>query len=225
MNFHKIILVILALNFGGCAHARVSSTTFSSCAEHPDQYPARSAELQTIVDADQADRQGPIDKIDWSKILPRDLEREVRVANIFAEGCLKDSRDYAAAAMVYQHGETADHVYQTFIWAKKAVDLGDQTQKWLTVAGLDRYLVRIGRKQLFATQYGKDNGNPCWCLEPIETTFPENKRIEWAKLSLDQALDRLELYFNKDQQKVCEKVRYCHHELKPTPVGTVPGFW
>jgi hypothetical protein len=217
-------IAIVLVNGAGFAHAKAFDTEVVSCVEHPERQPAKSAELQGIVNADQADRQGPPDKIDWAKVLPRDREREVRVAEIFAEGCFKEAKDYAAAALVYQHGETADHVYQTFVWAKKAVDLGDSTQKWLTVAGLDRYLVRMGQKQLFATQYGKDTNNPCWCLEPVEPTFPDSKRIEWAKLGLDQALERLKSYFNHDQQS-CNEIQYCHHDLKPTPSGAVPGFW
>ena len=223
-NIKEALALILALNFMGCAHAKASHTEFSYCVEHPEQQAARSAELQAIVNADQADRQGPPDKIDWAKVHPRDLEREVRVADIFAEGCFKDAKDYTAAALVYQHGQVPDHFYQTFIWGKKAVDLGDSKQKWITVAGLDRYLVHSGQKQLFATQFGKDNGSPCWCLEPIEESFPESKRIDWAKLSVKQELDLLNSYFNKDQNG-CADVRFCHHNLKPTPAGSVPGFW
>ena len=84
--------------------------------------------------------------MDWSKVTPRDLARRIKVASIFAEGCFKSAADYASAAMVFQHGTAADHFYQTFIWANKAVQLGDESQRWLTAAGLDRYLVALGQK-------------------------------------------------------------------------------
>ncbi len=208
----------------GHAHADAPNTAAVSCIDHPEQQPAISTELQTIVSADQADRQVSPDRINWAVVGPRDRERHARVAEIVAGGCLKDARDFAAAALVFQHGETADDVYQTFLWAKKAVDLGDSSRRWLTVAGLDRYLVRTGRKQLFATQYGKDTSNPCWCLEPVESTFPDGERVIWANLSLDQALGRLKSDLNQGQ-RVCDEVQYCHHDLKATPAGSVSGFW
>jgi hypothetical protein len=220
----SFLFALLVLANSGCAHAQASRSDLISCSDHPEVYASRSAELQKIVDADQSDRQGSPDKIDWAKVGPRDLERLARIAEIFAEGCFKEAKDYAAAALVYQHGQVPDHYFQTFIWGKKAVDLGDPKQKWITVAGLDRYLVHSGQKQLFATQFGKDSGSPCWCLESVEESFPEDKRIEWAKLSVKQEFDMLKSYFNKDQ-KECAEVQYCRHVLKPTPKGSVPGFW
>jgi hypothetical protein len=184
----------------------------------------RSAELKKIVAEDRADRQGSPDKLDWSKELSRDLEHRVRVAEIFAEGCLKSAKDYAAAAMVYQHGDMPDHYYQTFIWGKKAVELGDPAQKWITAAGLDRYLVHSGQKQLFATRYGKDKGSSCWCLEPVESSFPEQRRVEWAMLNLKQALEQLKTMFNQEQVG-CAEIRFCAHPLKSSPAGLVPGLW
>jgi len=220
-----IVSCALILSHAGCNHFRSSKSDLTSCEYHPEVYPARSAELQKIMSADIADREGvPADKIDWAKVLPRDLERRARVAEIFAEGCFKEAKDYTAAALVYQHGEMPAHFYQTFIWGKKAVELGDANQKWITAAGLDRYLIRSGQKQLFATQYHKDDKNPCFCLQPVEESFPEAKRIEWANLSLKQALGQLTSTFNKGRTE-CGQVQFCNHTLKPTPAGSVPGFW
>jgi hypothetical protein len=135
MKTRRILLAFFFCSFPvvvlGCAHSKKVGTELISCYEHPDQHASSSVELQNLVDADQADRQGSVDKIDWTRVLPRDLERRARVSEIFAEGCLKEAKDYSAAAMVYQHGETADHSYQTFIWAKRAVELGDSSQNWI----------------------------------------------------------------------------------------------
>ena len=225
MNEHKVLWAafgFLLFNCVSCVHPRTTTAETDSCSD----YPARSAELQTIVTADQADRQGSPDAIDWSKVHPRDLERKARVAEIFAEGCFRTAADYSAAALVYQHGDTADDVHHTFLWAKKAVDLGDSSQKWLTVAGLDRYLVRTAKRQLFATQYGKYNGNSCWCLEPVESAFPESERIEWAGVGLNRALERLRTELNQGQPS-CDEVQYCPHDpaLNSNPTGSIPGFW
>lgn len=83
----------------------------------------------------------------------RDLKRRKRVGEIFAEGCLKTADDFAAAAMIFQHGTSPDHFYQTFVWSKRGVDLGDDKQKKLVALAVDRYLVNIGHKQLFVSPH------------------------------------------------------------------------
>lgn len=217
----SLLAILLAT---GCAHPDRGDGESGSCTAHPEQYAKAAAELQQLVAEDQADRAGSVNAIDWNKVLPRDLERRVRVATLFAEGCFREGKDYAAAAMVYQHGDGPDHPFQAFLWAKRALELGDAgDNKWLMAAGLDRYLVRSGQKELFATQYFKDSGQPCWCLEPTETTFPEDRRVALTKKTLQKALDGAKR-FDADPA-ACVNVSYCAHELKPSPVGTVPGFW
>ncbi|MFL5814556.1 MAG: hypothetical protein ACJ763_13350 [Bdellovibrionia bacterium] len=196
----------------------------SNCVEDPSLQAEKSAELQKLASEDQEDRKGPVDSIDWKKVSPRDLQRRTQVAEIFAAGCFKDAKDYAAAALVYQHGDTADHAYQTFIWSKRAVQLGDGSRKWLMAAGLDRYLVRIGQKQLFGTQVRKDNGSPCWCLEPTEESFPDQLRVEYIKNTLSENWLMMSAFFNADKPS-CKQTQFCHRDLKPSPAGTVPGFW
>lgn len=205
-----------------CSHAKTIPDD-ASCVMQPDLQKEASVELQKMVAADQADRTDPTGAtIDWSVVSPRDLKRRIKTAMLFAQGCFKEAADYSAAAMIYQHGDTADHAFQTFIWAKRATELGDN-QKWLTAAGLDRYLVRAGHKQIFATQLTRDPGETCLCLEPTELSFPDKKRVEYTRLSLRDELDRMPTFWNKDHP-ACGK-SYCKHDLKPTPSGTVPGFW
>ncbi len=43
-------------------------------------------------------RSGGFDSTDWTKVNPRDLQRRIQVATIFAEGCFKIAADYASAA-------------------------------------------------------------------------------------------------------------------------------
>ena len=199
--------------------------THRPCREDPARLEARSAELQAIVTADQADRE------DWSSktaeamqaVAPRDLARRKRVGEIFGEGCFSKAADYAAASLVFQHGETPDHFLQAFLWAKRAVELGDDRLRRMMAVAIDRYLVNIGHKQLFASQAAKPDLRPesCWCLEPIEPSFPEARRKEFGGQSLEEAfawLDELNVGHE------CPKVP-CARELAPSPAGTVPGFW
>ena len=94
-----------------------------TCEFSPKLQSEKSAELIKIAKEDQADRSGPYDSVDWNVVNPRDMRRRVQVAGIFAEGCFKVASDYASAAMVFQHGTTAGHYYQAFLWANEAVKL------------------------------------------------------------------------------------------------------
>lgn len=194
---------------------------FVDCLFDPPRQKMRSEELQTIVSEDQTDRTPPIN---WEAVSPRDESRRKRVGEIFGEGCFKYAKDYAAAALVYQHGNHPDHFFQTFLWAKKSVDLGDSSQKWLMAAGIDRYLINTGHKQLFATQATKHNINDeCWCLEETESTFPESMRITYTKKTLKDQLDWVDSLNNKT--KNCMPTPICKRNLSESPSGIVPGFW
>jgi hypothetical protein len=199
-----------------------AQTAPQSCITNPALQPAKSAELIQLAKDDQDDRSNPRD-IDWSKVGPRDLDRRIKVATIFAQGCFKVAADFASAALVFQHGDSADQAYQTFIWAKRAVDLGDATQKSLVVKGLDRYLVRIGHKQLFGTQYALDFGNPCMCFEPLEESFPDGKRPEYLGMTLEE--NRLLIIKEYKVSQSCLPIRICERSVQSTPAGSIPGFW
>ena len=193
---------------------------FTSCKDDVAKQKLRSEELQTLVNEDQKGRKPPID---WSVVQPRDEARRKRIGEIFGEGCFSTAADYAAAALVYQHGVIPDHFFQTFIWAKKAVELGDPKQKWLMAAGIDRYLVNINHKQLFATQASKQQDSDCWCLEEVEKSFPEKTRVEYSSKNIKQAFAWVDS-MNKSLAK-CLPSKFCQKNFKNSPKGTVPGFW
>lgn len=192
------------------------------CEANPKLQAEKSAELLKIAREDQSDRTGAYDSIDWSKVNQRDLQRRIQVATIFAEGCFKASSDYASAATIYQHGNTADHYYQAFVWANEAVRLGDKTQLWWTAAALDRYLVKIGQKQLFGTQLRQD-GSGLWCIETVEPSFPESLRMKFVKLSVKDQIARTLKGIGAEQSP--HDVKNCEPSLKPSAKGSVPGFW
>lgn len=99
-----------------------SDAPYVSCQDDVAKYALRSEELQQLVNADQADR--PDNALKHNAQL-RDRERRERVGAIFGEGCFKEARDFAAAALIFQHGDRPDHVFQAYVWAKRSVELGD----------------------------------------------------------------------------------------------------
>lgn len=222
----KICLALIPLLLSGCASTSLASpTNFKSCRDDKPRLEGRSKELSEIVKADQDDREDFFKKTqeEMQEVLKRDEQRRRRVGEIFGEGCFSKAEDFAAAALVYQHGDVPEHFLQAFMWAKRSVELGDESQKRLMALAIDRYLVNIGHKELFGSQASKPDMNPntCWCLEQVEMSFPDKRRSEIAGKSLKEAFDWLD-DLNKGMN--CPKAE-CSKELKASPKGTVPGFW
>jgi len=152
-----------------------------------------------------------------------DLLRRKRVEEISKEGCLRSAKDYLAAALIYQHGDKPKHYYQAYSWAKQANEIAGTIKNDLMALAIDRYLVRVGKKQLFGSQYYKQNiKDPCFCMQQVETSFPDNLRKKYLGKSLD---DRTaEMFALLNNGKECP-VLECSKKLEPTPKGTVPGLW
>ena len=199
---------------------------YSSCLDKPEMQASRSNELITMVEADQNERANFDNLSDEERLtlFDNDLIRRKRVGEILGEGCFKTPDDYAAASLIYQHGDVPDHYYQAFVWANRAVQLGDLNQKSLVAMTIDRYLVSIGKMQLFGSQaYASAATGWCYCLESVESSFPDSIRKEYSGFSLQDRYDRL-ASFNQDNG--CSNIDCSTLELlQPSPKGTVPGFW
>ncbi len=219
----NLLLPLLLFFISSCASAQTDN--YTPCSQDPQRLEARSKELAQIVKADQDDRRDFQTRTpeEMQEMGNRDVSRRKRVGEIFGEGCFSKAQDFAAAALVYQHGDVPEHFFQTFLWAKRAVELGDPSQQRMMALGIDRYLVNLGNKQLFGSQATKDSfeAEACWCLQQVEESFPDNLRKSLAGKNLKEAQEWVkELNAGKsclDQQ--------CTKELQPSPKGTVPGFW
>ena len=200
----------------------------TNCSKNSDLYRMRSKELKQLVNADQLARKktGEWTQEEMWKIYNEDLARRKRVGEIFGEGCFRTGKDYLAAALIYQHGNTPDHYYQAYIWAAKANELGEKGAKRMIALAVDRYLINIGKKPLFGTQYHRDfgsNRSKCFCLHQPETTFPDSVRKEYLGKSLYKEYSRIQLErFNNGKDCLLKE---CSEKLTPTPKGTIPGLW
>jgi len=185
----------------------------------------RSRELQTIVKASQNARNNfeNLTQEQLKLLGEKDNEHLLRIEKFFKEGCLTSAEDFAAAAMVFQYGATSKHFFQSFLWAKKAVDLGDTNQKRLMALSVDRYLISINHQQIFASQAFKPDWpkNSCWCLEKVEKSFPDKLRLHYMGNNLNAQITWLK-GLNKNNK--CPQI-YCNKKRKNSPKGTVPGFW
>lgn len=197
----------------------------TSCSRNPVLQSVRSNELKKIFQADIRDRNNweHLSRKQLEQMRVRDQMRRVRVSEIFAEGCFKTSDDYAEAALIYQHGEVPDHYYQAFIWSNRAVALGDNSQRQMAALAIDRYLVSIGKKQLFGSQaFASPDTSWCFCMQQVESSFPDSMRRRYIGKSLkDEYIWIASLNAGKNN---CIKLN-CPNELKSSPKGIVPGFW
>jgi hypothetical protein len=180
-----------------------------------------SAEIARLRAADQAAR-AHITEDEWPRIAAADLEHRMRVSELFAAGCLTTATDYGSAALVFQHGTVPEHYLQAMLFASRAVALGDPSQRSLVALAADRYLVNTKHRQLFGSQSVRMHGNPCWCMYPVERTFPDGERVAYVGKTLEQ--QRQGVRAMNAGKTECTKVE-CDGELQPTVKGSVPGVW
>ncbi|THD36139.1 MAG: hypothetical protein E7773_09430 [Sphingomonas sp.] len=125
-----------------------------------------NAEMTAIFTADQGDRDaGP--RIDWAAVRPRDAARRARTRALLDSGALQSGDDFYHAAFVFQHGDAADDCLLAHTLAVVAIARGRRDATWIATATLDRYLQRIGQKQVFGTQYTRAPDQP-WTQEPYD---------------------------------------------------------
>ncbi|MGV9008928.1 hypothetical protein [Brevundimonas sp.] len=126
---------------------------------------ADNPEMAAIYAADQAVRQ------DFAAILAggrenamrihaADAVRRQQVQALLDAGSLRTAADFYAAALVYQHGDTAEDYLMAHTLAVAALGEGSTESPWLAAATLDRYLQKIGQPQIYGTQTMMRRGEP-----------------------------------------------------------------
>ncbi len=220
-----IFLCLCILSFGICGQAFSEKGVYQTCLNNPTIQSERSDELKKLFESDQREREemGQANPEDLIHIAKNDLLRRKRVGEIFAEGCFKTPGDYLSAALIYQHGDVPDHYMQAFIWAKEAVELGEPNAKSLMAVAIDRYLVSVGKKQLCGTQASVvfDSSAPCYCLQPVELGFPDDRRQTECGRSLNESFEWLA---SLNASNNCPNT-YCDQALRKVPKGSIIGFW
>jgi hypothetical protein len=115
--------------------------------------PTDNAELARMFQEDQDDRKPGLHGIDWAVVKPRDDARLARTRELYAAGGLHTGADWWHAALILQHSSEADDYLLAHEMSVAAVVRGEENAKWLVAATEDRFLMKIGRKQRFGTQY------------------------------------------------------------------------
>ncbi|WP_433971714.1 hypothetical protein [Tunturiibacter lichenicola] len=113
-----------------------------------------NAEMEAIYKEDQRVRS--VENIDWAMVNKTDAERQEQTRRLLAIGSLHTGKDFEEAAFVFQHADTANDYLLAHTLAIVAVSKGDATAVFIAAATLDRYLWKVGQKQVFGTQYSGD---------------------------------------------------------------------
>lgn len=129
------------------------------------QSPSRDCkELFDLFMADQADRMpNPSETaVDWERVEANDAERRKAVLRLYAENRLKTGTDFYRGAVIMQHGKTPEDFLVAHEMASASLALGRLNMRWMVAATQDRFLISIGRRQRYGTQYAPDG------LVPVE---------------------------------------------------------
>jgi hypothetical protein len=155
-------------------------------------------ELYDLFVADQAERRGNVDydTPDYWQMREHDTQRRQRVTELLAQGVVSAPDDYFHAALIFQHGETLEEIWQAHKLARKAAELGAtqsmgyKDSHWLAAATLDRWLMYQGKPQKYGTQFVPDGKR--WRLWDIEPDTSDAERLANHVPTLQEQLRQAE---------------------------------
>ena len=180
----------LAGAFAATALIILPAAAFAQAVQSQPGLKPRNAEVRALLASDDIDHKDDA-TIDFAKIAQADKHRRARIRELLAQGMLRNGGDYRAAAFIFQHGSSTDDYLLAHALAMTAVALGDRKALWIANAALDRYLMTIGQKQIFGTQFVQQNGpDQPFSQEPYDRELvPDDLRKRLGVRSLaNQAL-------------------------------------
>lgn len=163
---------------------------------------AINAELEDLYISDKEDRQkyeqGKLSQIDLQKCYKARMRR-IRII-LFTLDEKEIWNCHHASYMILNSDNNYDYEL-AHEYAKKAIQMGSNVNKWLYAATLDRWLVSQGKKQRYGTQFKKVKGK--WQLLPVDETVTDIERENYGVPPLHAALE----HFQKKYSKFGEKVK------------------
>jgi hypothetical protein len=142
-----------------------------------------NVELIELFTADQAARQSGQGEINWEQVNADDTERRRAVLSILESGDIKTALDYYNAAMIFQHGDSADDIRLAHSFASIATALDEtlDAARWLQAASWDRLMLNFGQPQWYGTQFVRDDASGPWRLyEVVQGVVTDEDRAELA---------------------------------------------
>jgi len=131
-------------------------------------------------------RELPLPDMHGGTVATRDLERQVTLRKLMAEGKVTSGYDFWLSALIFQHSTKPEGVLFAHVLATTAAAKGESNGKWLAAATLDRYLWDVNQPQVFGTQFKKDSEGK-WSMDPYERgTLTDAERSLWCVISLSE---------------------------------------
>ena len=186
LRFVLALLFILPFSFAQRQMFEACAPAVGNVVLDGSPHPAISDRMRTIFSDDQEARTK--EDIDWETLSREDTERRAEVMGYLKKGQLTTGNDMYYAAFIFQHGNCPGHYQLANKLADKAMKLGYSDARWIYAATLDRYLLSVGKKQKFGTQYTSVDGCT-YVLEPInpKTTDAERRRFDVPPLAQAKA--------------------------------------
>jgi len=154
-------------------------------------------EIIEMYNADQADR---VKNDNWVIINKNDILRRMRIEELLDSNKIITSVDYKNAAMIFQHGEDSNSYKMAIKMMQKSIDLDSTIDKWLYAAATDRYLMSIGKSQIYGTQYIQEEKSIT--MGKYDTTIiNDSERIKYGVKILEEQkvwLTKMNLMIQKD---------------------------
>lgn len=174
---------------GWLAGVVLASAVVGSAVGGEVQAPASSdnAELTRMFQEDQDDRKPGLHGIDWSVVKPRDDARLKRTREFYASGALRTGADWLHAALILQHSSEPDDHLLSHEMCVAALAQGEKGARWLVAATEDRFLMGIGRKQRFGTQYEAAAEPGRFHLAPVDPQVTDELRAAVGAPPLSEA--------------------------------------
>lgn len=157
-------------------------------------FAADNAELRSIKDADQADRRRTVSPEHWREVWRRDGERRGRVLEILSAGQLSTAWDYYNAAIVLQHGASAEDIRLAHSLATLAatLDPGHKHAKWLMAASWDRLMICLKQPQWYGTQSALDVDGKFVLLPVLPNAVTDMDRAALGVPPLADSMERID---------------------------------
>jgi hypothetical protein len=168
-------------------------------------------ELREMFVADQMERNNHPDNDtpEYLQLRERDAQRRQRVREMIAEGLLTAPDDYFHAALIFQHGETLEDIWQAHELALTAAEMGAtqsmgyKDSRWLAAAALDRWLMYQGKPQKYGTNFVPDGKR--WRLWEVDPTTTDDERATNHVPSLQEQLKQAERFTQEMPQSGIDK--------------------
>lgn len=174
---NKFILIFIFLALG-CKTEKQNDSSNQEKKNKDNQ------ELIVIYKADQNERKP--ENINWKSLHENDSIRRIRVQQLLDSGKVNTGKDFAKAAMIFQHGDDSTSYAKAIELIKKAIEIDTTINNWLFAAATDRYLLSIGKPQIYGTQYYKEEGS-YWILENYDSLkISDKERKKYGVRTLKQ---------------------------------------